>query len=352
MITRAFRQSFATTGALFTWGETTYGWARPSSPQLRVPGRVGSFTDVTQVATGQYHLLFLRQNQQLYGAGLGFARSDSEPVLVDQLRDVKVAAIAAGRNHSLALAQDGSLFEWGRNGLLDVLSMVPSQPTAVKSPEPFTHIAAGDRLSFAVGQSGKVYGWGRNLSVLGEQASTTPRPLDEVNYLLHSHHAQLRAIKSSGRNLFLLLDDGRLYVQGANTAGLFATRRNPKVVLDDFAAMPTKVIDEDFADQRIAEFEVSANSLIFRTEAGQVFYSGMETRFRPARFPLEHGPARSIFATYDSVGAVDAQGSLVFLNDAFIERSVKRGDVFVHRGLPNALQLGGTYQLRYALVSN
>lgn len=76
MITRAFRRSFATTGALYTWGETTYGWARPATDKLRVPGQVGTFTDVTQVATGQYHLLFLRQNQQVYGAGLGFPGSD------------------------------------------------------------------------------------------------------------------------------------------------------------------------------------------------------------------------------------------------------------------------------------
>lgn len=29
MISKLFKRSFSTAGKLLTWGETTYGWARP-----------------------------------------------------------------------------------------------------------------------------------------------------------------------------------------------------------------------------------------------------------------------------------------------------------------------------------
>jgi len=39
------------------------------------------------------------------------------------------------------------------------------------------------------------------------------------------------------------------------------------------------------------------------TDAGNVFYSGMSLKFLPTRFPSSV-KARSIFATYDSVGII------------------------------------------------
>lgn len=43
----------------------------------------------------------------------------------------------------------------------------------------------------------------------------------------------------------------------------------------------TKIVDEDLKGQKIVKFKVSNNSLIFITDAGEVFYSGMHSKFRP-----------------------------------------------------------------------
>lgn len=79
----------------------------------------------------------------------------------------------------------------------------------------------------------------------------------------------------------------------------------------------TKIVDDDFKGDKIVDFETSANSLIFRTESGAIFYSGMHLKFRPEKFPYQ-GQVNSIFATYDSVGVVGADGSVNYLNDRFI----------------------------------
>ena len=52
-------------------------------------------------------------------------------------------------------------------------------------------------------------------------------------------------MKSTGKNAFFLLDDGRLYVIGKNNSGVFATRENPRTVVDNIFNGLTKIVDED-----------------------------------------------------------------------------------------------------------
>lgn len=70
-INKLIKYTFSTPSSLLTWGETTYGWARPINDDLRVPGYVEEFTDVTKVATGPYHILFATTNNDIFSAGLG-----------------------------------------------------------------------------------------------------------------------------------------------------------------------------------------------------------------------------------------------------------------------------------------
>lgn len=71
MISKIIKRQFATAGALATWGETTFGWGRPTNNNFYVPGLVEGFNDVTQVASGPCHLLFLTQGKEVYSTGLG-----------------------------------------------------------------------------------------------------------------------------------------------------------------------------------------------------------------------------------------------------------------------------------------
>lgn len=69
---------------------------------------------------------------------------------------------------------------------------------------------------------------------------------------------------------------------------------------------------------------------------------------------MQKGSVKTIFATTDSVGVVDKEGRIGFVNDHFIENSEKRGNVFVSRDehLNGLVKLGGNYKLRYAVVKN
>ena len=379
MITKVFGRTFATAGRLMTWGETTYGWGRETNNNLRVPGRVEGFDDVVEVATGPYHMLLRTSGQEIFSVGLGdngrlgngSSNSLETPEPIEALNGANITQISAGWNHSLALSGSGDVYSWGFGGysnpVLRALNFFSSSvsplgheglgdvttPKVIEGLAPVSQIAAGKGVSFALAQSGELYGWGDTSASFSEASSSTPILLNEINYFLHKHHANVLKIASSGSNGFLLLDNGRLYAIGRNNGGVFGTRNNPKTITDNFLTSLTKVVDEDYSNERIVDFKVSGNSLVFITDSGAVFYSGMHNTFRPERFPLNE-QVRSIFATYDSVGVIGQSGQISFINDAFIEDSMKKGKVMVNlnSSLNNAFDIGGSHKLRYALVGN
>lgn len=379
MITNVLKRTFATAGRLYTWGETTYGWGRQVNQDLRTPGQVGGFNDVTRVAAGKYHLIFARKNNQVMSVGLGdngrLGHNDTnsldEPKAIEALNNVEIRQLAAGCRHSLALTTAGDVYAWGfggrTGGVFKYLPFLQSEssvglgdnkgdvlvPEVVESlKEKVKQIAAGSDVSLALGQSGKVYGWGSGLCSLGAEPSSKPVELDDINFFLDSHHAHVKKMKSTGKNAVFLLDDGRLYVIGKNNGGAFATRENPRIVTDNSVIGLTKIVDTDLKGQKIVKFKLSDNSLIFLTDSGEVYYSGFHSKFRPERFPVKPGTVKTIFATHDSVGVVDKSGRIGFLNDQILGNSEKKGNVFLSREdkLNNVLKIGGAYQLRYAVV--
>lgn len=148
----------------------------------------------------------------------------------------------------------------------------------------------------------------------------------------------------------ILLENGRLFALGRNNGGVCATRTNPRIITDNVLGQLTKINDEPLRGEKIVDFEVSGNSLIMKTDSGSIFYSGMHSKFLPTRFPCNVN-AKSIWATYDSVGIIGEDGKIYFLNDPIIADHDKYGDVMVcdDPALMGAWKVGGTHRLRFAL---
>lgn len=221
-------------------------------------------------------------------------------------------------------------------------------------PGPVSQITAGYNFSLALSEEGKIYGWGSHLPLLSEVPSIQASELSEINFFLERNHGRVLKMRAGEKSAFFLLDNGRIYVVGENSAGFFATRQNPLVIEDNVLISLTKIIDEDYSNQRIEDFDISANSLIFRTDSGSIFYSGMHSKFRPTHFPVK-AAVKKIFATYDSVGVVTEDNRILFVNDQFIDDADREGDIIVSddENLKRGVQeIGGNYRLRYALVQN
>lgn len=191
-------------GAVFAWGSEEQGQlgrcfrfsrhsASPSSklPWL-IPGpcAVRGFIDV---GAGQYHSFAIRKNGKVYAWGSNnfgqtgifknAGQSDAAipyPTEISSFgKEVKIKTVTGGKDHSLALTDQGQCLTWGRidnKALGLVTAQIPSsniiydiygKPRILKIPTRITiqdvaFITAGTDHSFAITKDGKAYSWGFN----------------------------------------------------------------------------------------------------------------------------------------------------------------------------------------------
>ncbi|GBG25543.1 Serine/threonine-protein kinase Nek8 [Hondaea fermentalgiana] len=103
------------------------------------------------------------------GLGSSDAASRPEQVLFGDSDEVKIAQIASGSKHMVALGVDGEVWTWGsgengrlgNGGTTDQLEPYPVEyflEVGIK----IVSIATGNSFSLALSDDGKVYGWGKN----------------------------------------------------------------------------------------------------------------------------------------------------------------------------------------------
>lgn len=146
-----------------------------------------------QVAAGGYHSLALDQSGHIWGWGLNEkgqlgdgtrARRDVPFPLKPGAGASKTIRVAAGEDHSLALAEDGSVWSFGLNkdSQLGIGSHI-DQPvlTQIKGLNNIVEIGGGQQHSIALDRNGKVWAWGSNeCGQLGQpkfSASLVPREI-------------------------------------------------------------------------------------------------------------------------------------------------------------------------------
>jgi alpha-tubulin suppressor-like RCC1 family protein len=160
---------------------------------------------ITQVAAGELHSLLLADD----GTVFSFGESDrgqgglgpflgsliATPIDTTNLAGKTITQMAAGRSHSLLLADDGTVFSFGSNnegqtglgieGFTNTRVATPIDTTNLAG-KTITQVAAGDRLSLLLADDGTVFSFGSNRFSqlgLGTNISRTAlaTPIDMTN---------------------------------------------------------------------------------------------------------------------------------------------------------------------------
>ncbi|NQX25614.1 chromosome condensation regulator RCC1 [Curtobacterium sp. VKM Ac-2852] len=181
-------------------------------------------------AAGAYHSIALLRDgslvswgQNTFGQlGDGTVSNRATPTPVAMPSDVHVAAVAAGRTHSLALTTTGAIWAWGdnRSGQLGNGTRTPSkipEPVTMPSNHVFTQIVAGDNFSEALATDGTVWGWGDNcFGQLGNGTTqTTLRPVEALT----PPNRIVTSLSAGATHSLMLTSDGALWATGDNRYG-------------------------------------------------------------------------------------------------------------------------------------
>lgn len=163
-------------GQVWTWGKGKIGHAN----SLRgTPGRVEGLDGkrVTSVACGFGHTVAVTDDGEVFTWGVGRSgalgtgsKSDKVfPVQVLGLGKAKIVQVACGREHTLALAEDGVVYAWGSDddgAVAAGAGRYVTSPQVVRSlrGKHCVKVVAGEYHSIAIDDSGAVFTWGGNFA--------------------------------------------------------------------------------------------------------------------------------------------------------------------------------------------
>lgn len=167
-IAKTWETSYAITGAgeLYAWGNNNLGQvgSNLAATWQYVPIRANIGSGVKTVASGRYHTIALKEDGTVWQWGFAGCNSNpgsynASPERLLSLPGIK--AIAAGDTHNLAVDVEGKVHAWGcypHDNSSDWM-----QPTIVDSLNDVIAVAAGTRHSVAMTSDGNIWTWGHNL---------------------------------------------------------------------------------------------------------------------------------------------------------------------------------------------
>lgn len=161
-------------GTVWAWGSNFYGrLGNGTNTDSNVPVQTSSLTGVIAIAGAGFHSLALKSDSTVWAWGynnngqLGNGNYTNSNVPVQTLNISKVKAIAGGgRYFSLAVKSDGTVWAWGSNaygqignGTIFTATNVPVQTSSLTG---IKNVEAGEYFSVALKNDGTVWNWGRN----------------------------------------------------------------------------------------------------------------------------------------------------------------------------------------------
>jgi alpha-tubulin suppressor-like RCC1 family protein len=236
---------------LYAWGDNFFGQLGDGTKTNRAyPTPVAGLDGVIAVSGGREYTVALKSDRTVWtwGAnssgqlGDGTMNQRSYPAAVSGLADVTAIAAARG-SHTLALKADGGVWAWGDNrlGQLGIGTTNNSPiPVSVKLPDgtPLAGVmalSAGSEYSVALRNDGSVWAWGlNNYGQLGD--GTTVNRLTPVQV---AGLADVIAVAAGYEHTVALKADGSVWLWGYNHGGTLGN--GVKSVVNQVQPVPAKL---------------------------------------------------------------------------------------------------------------
>ncbi|MDN4071386.1 S-layer homology domain-containing protein [Paenibacillus vini] len=220
--------ALASEGQVYSWGGNDRGQlGNGMSNNRNTPGIVTDLDQIMEIDSGVRSSMALRadgtvwtwgmnENGQL---GIGTFVNTAVPTKVTALEGTRITAISGRLGyHSMALAEDGTVWTWGENDsgeLGDGTKTLRNVPVQVQGLDQVAAIAAGGYYSLALKEDGTVWAWGTNQN--GELGDGTFA--DKLLPVQVSGLSDVSLIAVGGSHSLAVKQDGTVWAWGSNRQG-------------------------------------------------------------------------------------------------------------------------------------
>ena len=222
-------------GELYAWGSNKNGQLGigTTTDNELAPQRVGGDSDWKAVSGGKDHSLALKNDGTLYAwgkndrgqLGIGSTENKTTPQRVGSADDWK--AISAGLSHSLALKIDNTLYAMGgnlfgelgngeNNADLTDTSKDKTAPIQIGTDRNWQTISASSYYSVALKDNGDLYTWGHN--AIGQLGDGTDGAAANKNSPTRISTGW-QSVSAGGLHVLAIKTDNTLYSWGYNRVG-------------------------------------------------------------------------------------------------------------------------------------
>lgn len=217
-------------GTLWAWGANTSFQLGDgaTSTKRNSPVQVGTGTNWTLVAAGDYHTAAVQSDGTLWTWGIGDGgRLGHGPSVLQSNAPLKVgtgttwATVACGGAHTAALQTDGTLWAWGTNSRGEVgrgHTLTVTIPNKVGIATNWTAVACGSQFTLGRRADGTLWAWGANDDLqLGDDTMTQRTSPVQIGVAVSG--TVWDAIACGAEHAQAVRPDGSLWTWGSNADG-------------------------------------------------------------------------------------------------------------------------------------
>lgn len=335
--------ALSSTGQLYAWGrngegQLGNGTATDSALPVAVSaGAIPPGTRIAQVAVGYSHSLALSSTGQLYAWGYnsagqlgnGTTTTSATPVAVSAGAiplGTRITQIVAGYEHSLALSSAGQLYAWGYNNhgqlgnatTTNIALPVAVSAGAIPVRARITRIAAGYDHSLALDASGQPYAWGRDGNgELGINSTSDASVPSRVSLSGIPSDVTITQIAAGSEHSLALSSTGQLIAWGRDTEGQLGDGSTTDESVPEIVTLSTGV---RFAT--VASGSTASHTLAIVRDAGGAVLSGLQISPPAFRAALA-GPSATSLGEQRKRRLVGAKISYTLSRSATVHFTVK-----------------------------
>ncbi|MBO6522749.1 MAG: T9SS type A sorting domain-containing protein [Balneolaceae bacterium] len=320
-------------GTVYTFGEGTHGTlgqgnggrydiAAPIT-HSNLGGKKIIAAAVSKDTGGDEFTLMIAEDSTVYSFGennygqLGHddkvSRRDPTQISHANITGKKFVAVSAGKNFSVLLAHDGSVFVMGHNnnGYLGIGSTTPGEilvPTLVDTSNISGHrivqIAAGNNHTIMLSDSNQVFAFGENVNgQLGDStrvSKISPVKIPKSNFA----NKTITDIEAGVGSSLVLTTDGTIYSWGNFRAGL-----GHGTLASDLLT-PTAISHANLSGKMVTKISKTHETGLLLASDGTLFIFGDDFGFTISDFPTEYTSSATLGKTISDISIGKSHGLL------------------------------------------